>query len=390
VDNSPDPEIEDVKAHLIGGVPRREVEGYRGAFRRYRLDEFVLLTDKNDEYLNFKDTISEKDKIRGIIEDHRSIQEVNEEMDEFLGDWWQEVQKAISQLPGQNNLAELRKDSIIKLKKKLISVGILDEFQIAGIFVNWWESVKYDLKTIVSTGWSTTLIPDDYIKKDYFQEDVENIEKLEAESADLESQLNELLEEVEIEEKEENESKKSASKVKKYLKEQVKYLKEIIEGREIQLGIENFGDTLEKISETERLLKKNEEKNFTESKGNKGTQLELEDIKDLLKRIEEKEKELKQIRREYKKREEEIKQKIETKKKSFTGEEKSKLILKKLRDLITQEMHRYLNAEKKKIVGIFEKLWDKYMVSLEQLKGERKESIRKLDGFLTKLEYYNA
>ncbi len=38
VDNSPEPEIEDVRAHLVGGVPKREVARYADQFARYGLD----------------------------------------------------------------------------------------------------------------------------------------------------------------------------------------------------------------------------------------------------------------------------------------------------------------------------------------------------------------
>jgi len=47
---------------------------------------------------------------------------------------------------------------MISLKEALVSVGILDSFQIAGIFVIWWEDSQYDLKSIRSSGWSSSLI----------------------------------------------------------------------------------------------------------------------------------------------------------------------------------------------------------------------------------------
>ena len=46
------------------------------------------------------------------------------------------------------------------LKTRFIPLGVLDEFQSAGVFVNWWQQIRYDLKTIISTGWHHTLIPD--------------------------------------------------------------------------------------------------------------------------------------------------------------------------------------------------------------------------------------
>ena len=63
------------------------------------------------------------------------------------------------------------------------------------------------------------------------------------------------------------------------------------------------------------------------------------------------------------------------------------LILKKLYDLVNQELNRYLNAEKRKLVQAFEKLWDKYAVSSNTLESERSETLKALDGFLQGLGY---
>ena len=53
-------------------------------------------------------------------------------------------------------------------------------------------------------------------------------------------------------------------------------------------------------------------------------------------------------------------------------------------------MRRYLNAERKKIVSIFEKLWDKYQVSLAQIKTERDEAVGNLNDYLEKLHYVSG
>ena len=46
VDNSPDPEIEDVHAHLIGGVPKREVALYKNQMEKFKISPDVLLKEK--------------------------------------------------------------------------------------------------------------------------------------------------------------------------------------------------------------------------------------------------------------------------------------------------------------------------------------------------------
>ena len=71
----------------------------------------------------------------------------------------------------------------------------------------------------------------------------------------------------------------------------------------------------------------------------------------------------------------------------MSEEEAKLLILKKLYDLATKDLHRYLNTEKRALVGIIENQWDKYAVSSRVLEAEREKSLSALNGFLAGLGY---
>jgi type I restriction enzyme M protein len=71
----------------------------------------------------------------------------------------------------------------------------------------------------------------------------------------------------------------------------------------------------------------------------------------------------------------------------ITPEDAKRLILKKLYDLVSSELTRYLNTEKRALIGAFEKLWDKYAVSFQLLEQKRHTTIHELNGFLTQLAY---
>lgn len=61
------------------------------------------------------------------------------------------------------DLPDVRRSLLDSLKQQVTPLGVLDDFQVAGVFVNWWDNIKYDLKTIMASGWSTALIPDAYV-----------------------------------------------------------------------------------------------------------------------------------------------------------------------------------------------------------------------------------
>lgn len=349
VDNSPEPEIEDVKAHLTGGIPKREVELYKNDFAKYGVKAEDCLTEKDSEYLAFENNFTEKSKIREHLEKHPQIGNIDKKMYNALLDWWQEAKREIEKFPQQNGVPDFRREFIEKFKEQFSGIEVLDNFQEAGIFVNWWETIKFDLKTIVAVGWSPSLIPAEYIKQAFFSDEMQGIEEAESEIVLLESDIADILETVEMEPSEDGEEEeKSAKNVKTYLKGQIKDLKD----------------------------------NSTESSLKEAKEFEV-----IMKEIESKEKEIKEAKKELKEKEKDLIQKLEAKKLSFTEEEAKDLILKKLFDAIKDEMERYLNVEKKKIVSIFEKLWDKYQIPLSDITTERDESVAKLNEYLRKLNY---
>jgi type I restriction enzyme M protein len=177
---------------------------------------------------------------------------------------------------------------------------------------------------------------------------VEEIEWLECKVAEIEGELNELLDEVE-EWDDEEQGQKTANKVKKYLKEIVKDLR---------------------ASWQESALK------------------EVSHWEGLIGAIEGREKALKKQRKTLKDKEKEIEDRIKGKREDLTEEEAKELLLEMFYMQIKKQLEKYLNTEKKELVKIFEKLWDKYRVPLVLLKEERDEEVRELDEFLTKLRYY--
>ena len=348
VDNSPDPEIEDVRAHLFGGVPKSEVLLYEKQLRKFNLSYDILLAEKSEDYLEFKKDITDRNQIRELIDNCTEVKVTIGKHKEKLLEWWQVVRTQIEQFYGKNNLWKFRNEALEKLKDSLLPIGTFDEFKIAGIFANWWEELVYDFKSIVSADWNKNLVERERIKEKYFKKDIEEIEDLESRLAEIEADLSELLEEVEDWDEEEQ-GDKTASKVKEFLKDLVKDLK---------------------------------------SKDSEAARREARKWEDLLENIVQKEKEIKNVKSEIGRKQKELENKIDEKIESITKEEAKELLIEKFFELISNQLEKYLNAEKKELIKIFEKLWDKYHVSLEHLLKEREQEVSRLNKFLEELGYY--
>ena len=87
---------------------------------------------------------------------------------------------------------------------------------------------KNALKTIVAQGWTSSLIPDEYIKNKYFSAEVEELERIEECVTELENELSEYIDGIEIEliEEEGEEKEKTAKTVKAAIKQLIKDLKD--------------------------------------------------------------------------------------------------------------------------------------------------------------------
>lgn len=348
LDNSPEPEIEDVKAHLVGGVPVRELSLFKKMFSRYGIEYTDLLSNKDQNYAIFKPEVSQRSKIKELIDAHQSVKNSNEKMLEVFEAWWENAKVIIESFPHQNNVAKFRKEQIEEFKNTLRASDVLDDFQISGVFVNWWQTIKYDLKTIVNVGWSPSLIPDNYIKNAFFLEELGDIEAQEIKVAEYENELMGILEVVEMEVEGDEEVEKTPKLVKSYLKDQIKNLKEI-----------KTPDALKDASVSEKIIQS----------------------------IDVKEKEIKSAKLYLKSMEKEVIQKIEEKRSNFTNAEAKELILEKLHDFIKSELVRYLNAERKQIVKAFEKIWDKYQIPFSNIKMLRDKSSGELEDMLMQLNY---
>jgi len=88
VDNSSDVETENVHGHIIGGIPKKEIEFHKDKFEKFGFSPDFLLQEKNDKYLEFKTDITEKSKIKEMIENDINVKSTVFKHREKLKEWW--------------------------------------------------------------------------------------------------------------------------------------------------------------------------------------------------------------------------------------------------------------------------------------------------------------
>jgi len=412
VDNTPDPQPEDVQAHLIGGVPEAEVRARHGDFAKFGVAADALFQPERPGYLAFCKAITSKPAIKTTLESHAALQKTITAHHVALEAWWDLVRDDFAVLRDGKKMPEVRQELLKTIKSMLIPLGVLDEFKSSGVFVNWWQQIRYDLKTIISTGWHHTLIPDAYLIAAFFQADTDAIEALEAKIGETQSELAEAVEtaqEVAGYEPEEDESV-TAVVIKKALKELIDDLKDST-GESAQKEIKPLQAQEKAIIALEKRIKesKAELKTLTDVLEHRlqlkrlgGGEFKAES-QELLTQVDDHLAALDKSKKEDKKKITALQKDKTTLEEriaktdalvaviggQLTEAEAKSLILKKLYDLANQELNCYLDAEKRRLIKMVENLWAKYAVSSQAVETQRTETLKVLDGVLGGLGYFS-
>jgi len=418
VDNTPDPEPEDVQAHLIGGIPQAEIDALGPQFGQFGIQPASLFRPERTGYRTFVEAIADKPAIKRALEADFALTQTLARHQQALADWWGEASTDFAELEhvreqagnGGRKTPEIRRALIASLKGKLIPLAVLDEFKSAGVFVNWWQQIRYDIKTIVASGWHHSLIPDAYLVAAFFQQEADAIDALEAKIAEAQAELDEAVEaavevaawEPEADEKATaavlkkalkaliddlaNAAGASADKERAALKAQEKAIKAI----ETRIKEAKARHKTKRAELTEKLgLKRRGGEAFKAEQ-----HAQIAQIQQRLSKLDgEKLQDLKQAAALAADREA-LQARIALTDAllaaiggQLTVDEARALILKKLDDLARAELARYLNAEKRALIASVENLWDKYAVSSRELEAARGETLKALDEMLAGLGY---
>ena len=169
VDNSPPPEPHDVRAHLLGGVPAAEVADKRPLFNALGFNParaFTPRTSRGNEaqtinsqpstrnYLDFSPALRDRAAIRPLVENDPGVQACLVKVRQQLAAWWQEHSPRLADLPKRRNLNRVRADFLDTFVAALLPLNTLGRFQLSGVIATWWTDTLPDFKTLLENGFS--------------------------------------------------------------------------------------------------------------------------------------------------------------------------------------------------------------------------------------------
>lgn len=350
-DNAPSPEPHDVRAHLVGGVPKAEVADKSALFQAHGLNPLDLLAERDSKYFDFKPTLTKRPDLKPAIEGNAGLVAKEAAIREAFEQWWQAHSARITALAGQMDnaasLVALRNDLLASFSTSLEAIGLLDPFQVRGIVAGFWYQTKYDFLTLMARGakgvadaWRTSIVTalEDKASKEsplehklvkFLMSDfVEAINELEAKKAELDSQI------------------KAASP------------------KDAEAEDGEDGEATEALDENA------DDENPVDEDQLKAWKKELVVVKKQLKA-----------------KKESFSSHINAAVDGLTPQQAADLLLTILHNDMRAIVERYIAAQRKSIVGTFENWWDKYRVTLSEIEGKRDAAAMALQGFLKGLRY---
>jgi len=345
-DNAPPPEPHDVRAHLVGGIPKAEVAAKAPLFSAHGLNPLDLLVERDARYFDFAPALDKRQAIKPAIEGNAHLMAKEAAVRAAFEQWWHAHRARIPALQGAASAVATREDLLHSFATALEPVGLLDVFQVRGISAGFWYDNLNDFKTIMARGpldlirgWRDTILSElddlDTRKKAtplehklvrFLMSDfVEAITQLEAQKAELDSQI-----------------KAAAPRDAEG------------EDGEATEAAEDEADGENAVDDAQLKAWK---------------------------------KELAAVKKQLKARNDSFRQHLGAAVEGLSPEAATELLLTILHKDMLAIVERHMAAQRKLIVAAFENWWDKYRVTLTEIEGKRDEAAKALQGFLKGLGY---
>jgi type I restriction enzyme M protein len=211
-DNAPPPEPHDVRAHLLGGVPKAEVQAKAALLAAHGLDTLALFVERDANYFDFRPELDTRHALKPAVETNARLVAHERAVRDAFDAWWQQHSPRITALAGvgsgSSSFVGLRGDLLHSFNAALEPAGVLGRFQVRGIVAGFWNDAKYEVMTLMARGakgvvdaWRTSILTalddeqskydplDHKLVKFLMAEFVEALAELEARKAELDSQI---------------------------------------------------------------------------------------------------------------------------------------------------------------------------------------------------------
>lgn len=178
IDTSEPEDIQDLEAHLKGGIPNRDLDAlgeYWDAFPNLRDELFRPLRE------GYSELTVEPEQVAKVIEESEDVRAFTSTVSEAVEDWWNYHRGQLEAIDSQTRPQQLIEDLGDDLLEKFRGRPLISEYSVYEQLMSYWNDTMHDDVTlIVGAGWVDAAQPREARITGY-----DNKKKPKYESADL-------------------------------------------------------------------------------------------------------------------------------------------------------------------------------------------------------------
>ena len=196
IDNQEEEDIQDIAAHLQGGIPAADIDALEKYWDVYpTMKESLFKITGREGYYDLK---VENEKIKEAVFEHQEFILYSEEVNAIINGWAERHRDRFLQISSDIDPKVLIHDIAEDILESFSSRTLIDKYDIYQYMMTYWlEEMKDDVYMIVENGWipDKDLVPENLVIDKYFNEEKAAIESLEAEKDEITRQKEEFEEE---------------------------------------------------------------------------------------------------------------------------------------------------------------------------------------------------
>src|SRR5690625_977279 len=196
IDKQEEEDIQDIEAHLHGGIPQADIESFKEYWSVFPSIKNVLFKPANREA--YMELNVEKENIKETIFNHDEFIEYKHSVYKAIETWQEKNKLTLYNLTDQSIPKEIIHSISEDILQTFKEVHLIDEYDMYQYVMNYWhETMKADVYMIVENGWQANkeLTPEELFIERYFQPEQDNLTQLDIQIEQLEQEKEELLEE---------------------------------------------------------------------------------------------------------------------------------------------------------------------------------------------------
>jgi type I restriction enzyme M protein len=214
IDTQEEEDIQDLQAHLSGGIPNRDIEGLNAYWKVYGSLKKELFEPLRDGYSQLR---VDSSKIKETIFSHPEFTSYSDDLERVFNSWKDKIYQILNQIDGSTAPKRFIHQITEELLKQYHNKDLVDSYNVYQHVMDYWnETLKDDVYLVVEDGWTANvrrileknnkgkeidkgwtcdLIPKELVVKKYLHDEYLNLTSLESELESTQSEISQFEEE---------------------------------------------------------------------------------------------------------------------------------------------------------------------------------------------------